>query len=550
MQSKDLFSSHLGLRELLITFRQAGMDLNVSGSELSGLLSSAHALADPITILILGNEGSGKTSFISRFTEQDISSIQSKTKLPKIIRYGENFHSYSDDIFEEISFPHQILKKLNFIECNLGQLSQHSDLLKTVYRVSDLVLMIVPAIDPWDTSIYGIVSDLHVINNLPSAVILSHSDLRTDEENNAFKDYIHQSTEKALGNQMPVFEISYVDYSQSNHIEKNHLSKLFEWVGESIEERGRFKRKLDRAEKKLTDATQRIASLMEISSKTDDSEIEKLRMIEKIIDLSSDELVYELSELLYDDLFIFDRGIDKTKSNLKKIFGMFLVSINYTKNCRFAVSVLIDSLNDNSEKLISAFRKIDSQIQSCNQLDDTKFLKSLRENESLLKDHIQNFETLHQEQTNHLIEDIKTNYEKNLECKNLKFITISYPFILIFSFLFPLITMDFLNNNTSISFMSLLLILSALLGLTFFLMSKISKIFSNSFDKISSKFKEKLQEVLQNHYRAAGEFFFEPYEEIKKTLRISHDGQVAKMKESKKHVMNAVENAKKILAKP
>ena len=129
MQSKDLFSSHLGLRELLITFRQAGMDLNVSGSELSGLLSSAHALADPITILILGNEGSGKTSFISRFTEQDISSIQSKTKLPKIIRYGENFHSYSDDIFEEISFPHQILKKLNFIECNLGQLSQHSDLL-------------------------------------------------------------------------------------------------------------------------------------------------------------------------------------------------------------------------------------------------------------------------------------------------------------------------------------------------------------------------------------------------------------------------------------
>ena len=88
------------------------MDLNVSGSELSGLLSSAHALADPITLLILGNEGSGKTSFISRFTEQDISSIQSKTKLPKIIRYGENFHSFSDDIFEEISFPHQILKKL------------------------------------------------------------------------------------------------------------------------------------------------------------------------------------------------------------------------------------------------------------------------------------------------------------------------------------------------------------------------------------------------------------------------------------------------------
>ena len=374
MQSKDLFSSHIGLRELLITFRQAGIDLNVSGYQLSGLLSSAHALADPITILILGNEGSGKSSFISRFVEQDISSFQSKTKLPKIIRYGDKFQNFSDEMFEEILVPHQIFKKLNFIEYNIEQLSQHSDLLKTVYKVSDLVLIIVPAIDPWDTSVYGVVSDLNMITNLPLAVVLSHSDLRTDEENNAFKDYIHQSTEKALGNLIPVFEVPYVNYSQSNRVENNHLSKLFEWVGENVEEKSRFTRKLDRAEKKLTDATQRIADLMEISSQTDDSQIEKLRMIEKIIDLSSDELVYELSESLYDDLSIFDRGIDNTRLSIKKPFVTLLVPINYTKNCRFAVSMLIDSLNDNSEKLISAFRKIDSQIQSCNQLDDTCLL--------------------------------------------------------------------------------------------------------------------------------------------------------------------------------
>lgn len=550
MQSKDLFSSHIGLRELLITFRQAGIDLNVSGYQLSGLLSSAHALADPITILILGNEGSGKSSFISRFVEQDISSFQSKTKLPKIIRYGDKFQNFSDEMFEEILVPHQIFKKLNFIEYNIEQLSQHSDLLKTVYKVSDLVLIIVPAIDPWDTSVYGVVSDLNMITNLPLAVVLSHSDLRTDEENNAFKDYIHQSTEKALGNLIPVFEVPYVNYSQSNRVENNHLSKLFEWVGENVEEKSRFTRKLDRAEKKLIDATQRIADLMEISSQTDDSQIEKLRMIEKIIDLSSDELVYELSESLYDDLSIFDRGIDNTRLSIKKAFVTLLVPINYTKNCRFAVSMLIDSLNDNSEKLISAFRKIDSQIQSCNQLDDTKFLKTLIENESFNKDHIQKCKILLQEQTNYLIEHIQTNYAKNLECKKLIFRARSYPVILIFLILCPILTINFLSNNTSLNSINLLLILFAVLGLTFFLMSKISKIFLNSFDKISSKFKEKLQEVLQNHYRSAGEFFFEPYEDIKKTLRISHDGQVAKMKESRKYVMNSVENAKKILAKP
>ena len=202
----------------------------MSGYQLSGLLSSAHALADPITILILGNEGSGKSSFISRFVEQDISSFQSKTKLPKIIRYGDKFQNFSDEMFEEILVPHQIFKKLNFIEYNIEQLSQHSDLLKTVYKVSDLVLIIVPAIDPWDTSVYGVVSDLNMITNLPLAVVLSHSDLRTDEENNAFKDYIHQSTEKALGNLIPVFEVPYVNYSQSNRVENNHLSKLLSLI--------------------------------------------------------------------------------------------------------------------------------------------------------------------------------------------------------------------------------------------------------------------------------------------------------------------------------
>ena len=106
------------------------MDLNVSGSELSGLLSSAHALADPITILILGNEGSGKTSFISRFTEQDISSIQSKTKLPKIIRYGKIL--FIDDIFEEYLSLSNI-KKVEFIECKYVISTLRSP--KTVYRV-------------------------------------------------------------------------------------------------------------------------------------------------------------------------------------------------------------------------------------------------------------------------------------------------------------------------------------------------------------------------------------------------------------------------------
>ena len=86
-------------------------------------------------------------------------------------------------------------------------------------------------------------------------------------------------------------------------------------------------------------------------------------------------------------------------------------------------------------------------------------------------------------------------------------------------------------------------------GISTFTMIKFKKNFINLFDEISGRFKEKLQDVLRDHYRSAGEAFFEPYQEIREKLRFSHDEKVVKMKESKKHVMNAVENAKKILAK-
>ena len=67
MRVDDLFSSHNGLRDLLITFRQAGRYLNVPENDLGGLISSAHSLSRPITILILGDDASGKSTFINNF---------------------------------------------------------------------------------------------------------------------------------------------------------------------------------------------------------------------------------------------------------------------------------------------------------------------------------------------------------------------------------------------------------------------------------------------------------------------------------------------------
>ena len=549
MKSKDLFSSHIGLRDLLITFRKSGRDLNVNEADLAGLLSSAFALSEPITFLILGNEECGKSSFIGRMIDEDGSAFANQTEQPNIYRYGEQCQRFSDDNFEEVSLPNQVLKKINFIEYTLKWSSGELELLQTIHKVSDFIILIVPAINPWDTIIYDIVSDIQVLADRPLAVILSHSDLRTDEENNAFKEYICQSSEKALGKQVPVFQISSLNFSVNELDEKNDLVRFLEWVRTKVEDRETFKNKVAIAEKKLVDTTQRIATSMEITSRVDDSEIENLKILEKIIDLTSDQLVYKLSECLHDDLSELEKSKNFIRSYVQGLFNTVFGPVNYIEKIREILATVTESLNDNSEKIISIFHDIGSQIESCNQLEHKKLIKSLGGNKVLNQNHIQRCERLFVEETNYLIDQISASYKEIFECRELAFTSRKHGIVLVGAIISFIIATNYLSHHSSLNVISLSLVIFSICGISTFTMIKFKKNFINLFDEISGRFKEKLQDVLRDHYRSAGEAFFEPYQEIREKLRFSHDEKVAKMKESKKHVMNAVENAKKILAK-
>ena len=110
-----------------------------------------------------------------------------------------------------------------------------------------------------------------------------------------------------------------------------------------------------------------------------------------------------------------------------------------------------------------------------------------------------------------------------------------------------IIATNYLSHHSSLNVISLSLVIFSICGISTFTMIKFKKNFINLFDEISGRFKEKLQDVLRDHYRSAGRLFLNLTKKLRK-LRFSHGEKVA-MKESKKHVMNAVENAKKILAK-
>ena len=63
---------------------------------------------------------------------------------------------------------------------------------------------------------------------------------------------------------------------------------------------------------------------MEITSRVDDSEIENLKILEKIIDLTSDQLVYKLSECLHDDLSEFEKSKTLSGHTFRDYLILFL----------------------------------------------------------------------------------------------------------------------------------------------------------------------------------------------------------------------------------
>ena len=55
--------------------------------------------------------------------------------------------------------------------------------------------------------------------------------------------------------------------------------------------------------------------------------------------------------------------------------------------------------------------------------------------------------------------------------------------------------------------------------------------------------------MLGDHYRLIGEKFFQPYQESRALLQNFNEKQSKKILKAKECVINAVENAKKLLAK-
>ena len=553
MQADDYFSTREGLRKLLTTFREAGHDLGMPEFELAGLSSASAALDSPLTVMVLGAKGSGKTSLIETLLEDKISTSKDQLSAPIIFwRYGACSADQIENDFTESYRPCSGLKEFEFIEvpdtCNVSD----PDLLRKAYLIADVVLVVFTATDPWNTESFDFISDLEIGVKRPVTSVITNIDQRTDEELYAITEFVGSSGNKRLNDEIPVHQISSLG-SFSNRL-NNNKQLLLKWIIKSLEKRQPFMDRRVRAELTLANATNRMAKVLESAAETTKTEEKCLLSFDKLISLSQEEMIYDFAEAFKKDLDVLKnelRDLRKTliKSNSLISILFFIGNKNFFLQKRKILENLNKSITDH-EVLI--MQKIEKHTKNLDQCFNQGFSNVIDDVELFSSDDSQgvSFESWCHERSNSARGILK---KEIMESDNFKQISSKFRRSSLFA-LFTLLTASifswFIYSKMENPFYGLSFIFLLIVGIFFMLSIHMKRKVISLYDEESSAIRERIKEQLTELYSSPIEHFYKPYKDANLMLRNKYEERSCRRKISSVCVSNALKIAKNILAKP
>ena len=246
---------------------------------------------------------------------------------------------------------------------------------------------------------------------------------------------------------------------------------------------------------------------------------------------------------------IFQKTNNMLREFFEKLMNIPIATFIINRKLRETFELLSDSINESSEKIISTFTRIEQEINSCSELRDSELHELINECSLTEKKQSNTFKTWYDRKKSTLIDQFKDSYIEHFSSILLASNGRIIPRFFLFSLVLLLITFIYLKQIYSLSPLILTAMATIILGIYFVLLLNQRKKILSNFDEISSQFRNKLKDVLGDYYRLTGENFFEPYQESRDLLQKSHEKQSKKILEAKECVLNAVKNAKSLLAK-
>lgn len=174
----------------------------VEGDELESWLTN------PFRILVCGEPGVGKSSFISALVEKPVAKIGEQKKAIKL--YGSS-KSCTEEIDESLEY--QRISNLGEIEWidtkGVGEMNNNElARLKELMLTCDFVLWMVSAENPWASHTWELITSMSRALGVRNALILQQVDLRDERDIPILLNHLQSLSQQRVGYELPIYCLS------------------------------------------------------------------------------------------------------------------------------------------------------------------------------------------------------------------------------------------------------------------------------------------------------------------------------------------------------
>jgi hypothetical protein len=292
MDGDNWISCRVRLGNALLRLVDAGHELGIAAEEIAVWRTVAASLEDPLMVLLSGAVGCGKSSLAGALAQSSLVLESDLTPpcSPELVmwKYGPEPMDVTDGDVRESYHPAIGLKPCEFVEVSPRARDGEADALGRAYMMSDLVLLVFSAAEPWGEQQWELLGEMHRRREQPVAVVVTHAEQRTDEELHAIIDHLCKTAQRISCQEAPGFIVSTTEViaarqgvSEGDALRgARGLASLREWLAQSMLQQSAVRAARERAQSVLKAAARSVVAVLEKSVENCDTEAECMRWID------------------------------------------------------------------------------------------------------------------------------------------------------------------------------------------------------------------------------------------------------------------------------
>ena len=334
MVSEDWISGREHLGNALQSLVEAGHELGIAAEEVALWRTVAGSLNDSIAVLLSGKEGCGKSSLVGALAQGGHGATNNFSHEGShdliVWKYGSRTLNISGTGLLENYRPVKSLRHLEFIEIDPEADDCTTNATQRAYMMSDIVLMIFSAADPWGDGQWKCLADMHSLRNQPVAVVLTHAEQRTGEELKAIIDHLCKRSEEITGFVAEGFLLTSTSIlaalrgkdEEINFPGVNSMVELRQWFSETVSQQPDAIALRNRVHSVMQDAAQSVHERLDQVESDSSIETDCMRSVEDELKRGMEQTTVILEEERSEIMNTYKCEMLKVREKLANNFGI------------------------------------------------------------------------------------------------------------------------------------------------------------------------------------------------------------------------------------